>query len=118
MKTCKHCHEEFNLDSPEKQQAGGFINECPDCLDEMGGDQSAPKYLGLASGDGKMSNLTIMKFQDEESKQNYNRAYRNNAGYNKGKSCQLGRHLTAMGNGYKFEIVGENLANINHKGKQ
>lgn len=116
IKICKHCDEEFDLDSPEKIRAGGYINECPWCIEENGGDQSPPKYLGVQAGNGKMADITILSFEDEASRKAYSAAWKNNSGYNKGKSCQLGTHLTAM-DGMKFKKVAENRANANHNGK-
>lgn len=116
-KDCKHCGETFNTNSLEKKRAGGFINECPECVEERGGDDSPPRYLGVQSGDGKMANITLLSFTDDESRANYSKAWRNNAGFNKGKSCQLGKHLTSM-SGMRFKLIGENRANSNHKGKE
>jgi len=45
-KQCKHCDEIFNLDSIAKKAAGGKINECPDCVEELG-TETAVKYTGL-----------------------------------------------------------------------
>ena len=45
-KQCKHCNEVFNLDSIAKKAAGGKINECPDCVEELG-TETAVKYTGL-----------------------------------------------------------------------
>ena len=44
-KQCKHCDEIFNLDSIAKKAAGGKINECPDCVEELG-TETAVKYTG------------------------------------------------------------------------
>lgn len=115
-KVCRHCQEEFNLDSKEKQRAGGYINECPWCVEEMGGDKSPPKYLGVQAGNGKMADVTILKFSDQKSRESFSKAWKNNSGYNKGKSCQLGKHLTSM-SGMEFQVIAENIANDNHKGK-
>jgi hypothetical protein len=117
MKTCKWCGDSFNHKSAAKVSVGGLINECPDCVLDNGGDNSPPMYVGVAAGNGKMSDLTILSFNNEEAKEAYTRAWRNNAGFNKGKSCQLGRHLTSM-HGMSFNLVAANFANDNHKGKQ
>lgn len=117
MKTCKWCGDSFNHTSARKLQVGGYINECPDCVEEKGGGSSPPMYVGVAAGSGKMSDITILSFNNEQDKQRYTQAWRNNAGFNKGKSCQLGRHLTSM-TGMTFHQVAENIANGNHKGKQ
>lgn len=113
---CKHCGDKFDLHSPEKRRAEGYINECPDCVEERGGDDSAPRYLGVTAGNGKMSDITVLKFDNEQQREAYSKAWKNNSGYNKGKSCQLGTHLTAM-SGMEFKVVSENRANDNHKGK-
>jgi hypothetical protein len=115
-KTCKHCDEEFDLHSEYKQRIGGLINECPWCVEEYGGDQSDPMYLGVSAGNGKMSDVTILKFETNEQRNTFAKAWQNNSGFNKGKSCQLGSHLTCM-SGMSFELVSENRANGNHKGK-
>jgi len=46
IKECKHCNEVFNLDSIAKKRAGGKINECPDCVEELQ-TEVAVKYTGL-----------------------------------------------------------------------
>ena len=116
FKTCKHCGIEFNLHSRHKKMVGGYINECPDCVEERGGDQSPPKYLGVTSGNGKMCDVTILKFEDEASRNSFQKAWRNNVGQNLGKECQIGKH-TSMTGGLKSKIVSENRGNDNHKGK-
>lgn len=116
IKICKHCGVDFNINTPEKRRVGGLINECPDCVEERGGDTSPPIYLGVAAGNGKMSDITILEFPSEDARKLYQRAWKNNSGQNKGKSCQLGGHLTPM-SGMGFHIVGENRSNDNHKGK-
>ena len=45
-KQCKHCGDVFNLDSIAKRNAGGKINECPDCVEELG-TEVAVKYTGI-----------------------------------------------------------------------
>jgi hypothetical protein len=112
---CIHCEENFNELSAQKKSVGGKINECPDCLKSMDFEDT-PKYLGVAAGNGKMSDITILSFEDNSQKDKYQKAWANNTGKNKGKSCQLGNHLTSM-SGMKFTVVSENIANANHKGK-
>jgi hypothetical protein len=116
MKECKHCGDTFNVRSPDKVRVGGFINECPDCVLEFGGDKSPPKYLGVSSGDGKMAGVTILRFASDEQRAMYQKAWRNNSGQNKGKACQIGAHITPM-TGMSFSVVAENRGNENHKGK-
>lgn len=115
LKECKWCEAEFDTDSRRKQLAGGYINECPDCVEERGGDDSPPRYLGVTAGDGKMAGVTILKFETEADREAYAKAHRNNSGQNKGKECQLGGHLTPM-SGIKFSTVQKTEA-TNHKGK-
>ena len=116
IKECKHCGIEFNLHSAYKKRVGGYINECPDCVEERGGDMSPPKYLGVTAGNGKMCDVTILKFDDHKSRAAFQKAWRNNSGQNLGKECQIGKH-TSMTGGLKFSIVSQNLGNDNHKGK-
>lgn len=114
-KICRHCSDPFDLDDPKKVKLGGYIDECPSCLEESG-DRSPPKYLGVSAGNGKMSDLTILSFKDDNSRESYRNMWQTNTGLFKGKSCQLGRGLTST-SGYKFNVVGEFRGNDNHKGK-
>jgi hypothetical protein len=115
LKECKWCEAEFETESRRKQLAGGFINECPECVEDRGGDDSPPMYLACAAGDGKSQGITILKFESEEDRDAYSKAWLNNSGAHKGKSCQLGTHLTPMG-GIKFTTVQKTEA-MNAKGK-
>ena len=55
MKICKHCNELFDLDGHIKKSAGGKINECADCVEELG-TEVAVKYTGSeAEGTGSFS---------------------------------------------------------------
>ena len=68
-KTCKHCNITFDLDSYAKRQAGGKINECADCVEELG-TETAVRYLGFASGhDGEATDLTIRSYGSEAERQ-------------------------------------------------
>ena len=116
MTQCKHCEEFFDLHSPEKRRAGGFINECPDCVEEMGtGD--GPKVVGVMAGDGKMASVTILRFDSKSNADAYMHAWRASTGQNRGKSCQMGNtkmlSMDKMG-GIKVTEFG---GNSNHKGK-
>jgi len=65
MRTCKHCNITFDLDGWAKKQAGGKINECADCVEELG-TETAVKYLGFASGhDGEATDLSIVSYQSD-----------------------------------------------------
>lgn len=110
IKRCIHCESDFDLDSPAKRQAGGKVNECEDCSQE-----DTVKYAGVQAADGKQAQATILKFSSEKDKQNYISFWKNNSGFNKGKSCQLGNHLSTTP-GIKFEtVVAHNPTN--HKGR-
>jgi hypothetical protein len=114
LNECVHCGDSFDLRSPQKIRAGGKINECPTCVQDFG-LSGPPKYLGVGAGDGKMTGVTILKFETEQDRAAYAAMWRNNSGQNKGKSCQLGTHLTAS-SGLRFTTVQKTEA-VNHKGK-
>lgn len=110
IQNCIHCQEDFDLDSREKKEAGGKVNECPECAEE-----STVKYAGVQAADGKQAQATILKFDSERDKEKYLAFWKNNSGFNKGKSCQLGNHLSTTP-GIKFQtIVAHNPTN--HKGR-
>lgn len=110
VKTCIHCEDEFDLHSAAKQRVGGKANECPDCSEE-----NTVKYAGVQASDGKQVQATILKFSSENDKDRYLAFWKNNSGYNKGKSCQLGNHLSTTPN-IKFETIQGHIP-TNHKGK-
>ena len=109
-RVCIICGDEFDPNSAEKRKAGGHINRCEFCSVE-----TAVKYAGVQAADGKQSQATILKFDSETDKSNYISFWKNNSGYNKGKSCQLGNHLSTTPN-IKFETVVD-FTPTNHKGK-
>jgi len=110
LKTCIHCNVEFDVHSSLKRSAGGRINECHECSTE-----DTIKYAGVQSADGKQAQATILKFKSEADKTAYLQFWQNNSGLHKGKSCQLGNHLSTTPN-VKFEIVTD-FTPTNHKGK-
>ena len=66
---CIHCEVEFNPRSQRKRKVGGRINECADCVEELG-TETTVKYLGCASADGKMggvSSLALSRMKTERS---------------------------------------------------
>ena len=107
---CTGCGESYNDQSPEKIKAGGLIIHCPDCSEE-----NEVKYIGLQSADGKQAQATILQFSSDEDKRKYLSFWKNNTGYNKGKSCQLGNHLSTTPK-ISFKTV-SGFAATNHKGK-
>jgi hypothetical protein len=107
---CIHCEEEFNPNSPQKKRVGGRINECADCAQE-----DTIKYAGVQAADGKQAQATILKFESDTDKERYLSFWKNNSGYNKGKSCQLGKHLSTTP-GIKFQTIVAHTP-TNHKGR-
>jgi len=65
IKSCKHCGEQFNLHSQRKQEVGGYINECPDCVEELE-TETKEVIRAFTTGDGKMASIQILKFEDKE----------------------------------------------------
>lgn len=110
LRTCELCGDEFDTSSPMKKRSGGRITHCPDCSTE-----EVPRYLGLTSGDGKAAGLTILAFKSDSDREEYRRMWANNSGMHKGKSCQLGSHLSTTPN-VKFRTVTQSGA-MNHKGR-
>ena len=47
MRECIHCQVDFDPRSPAKRQAGGKINECPDCVEELGTEAVSYTHLTL-----------------------------------------------------------------------
>ena len=115
IKTCKHCNVEFDTHSTAKRQAGGKINECPSCGEELG-TETAVKYLGLSAGDGKASALSIVAFESDEDRAAYSSAWKAVTGFHKGKSCHLSGSNTNIG-GRPMRHVTYVGGNGNHKGK-
>jgi NAD-dependent SIR2 family protein deacetylase len=110
IKNCINCGDEFNPHSAEKRRVGGKITQCPDCSEE-----TTVKYIGLQSADGKQAQATILQFNDEKDKNRYLDFWKNNSGYHKSKSCQLGSHLSTTP-GVKFKTITQ-FNPTNHKGK-
>ena len=110
IRTCIECGDEFDTLSPKKIAARGLITNCPDCSEE-----TVVRYARLQSGDGKQSQTTILKFLSDKDRAGYMSFWKNNSGFHKAKSCQLGNHLSTTPN-IKFETVVQ-AQNMNHKGK-
>lgn len=107
---CVECDDEFDPTTPAKRKAGGLYNQCVECSDE-----TAVKYAGVASGDGKSSSVSILSFESEADKKKYLEFWSSQAGNSKGKECQLSRH-TKTDPGVKFKTVKGDLP-MNHKGR-
>ena len=115
MRRCIHCEYPFDPDSFAKKQAGGKINECPDCVEELG-TETAVKYLGLSSGDGKAAAISIVAFESNEDRTAYASAWKDNTGHNGGYGGHLSSSNTTIG-GRPMRHVAYNAGNANHKGK-
>jgi hypothetical protein len=73
IKTCKHCEIEFNVNSRQKRLVGGYINECPDCVEERGGDNSEPKHFGVTGSLG--DDVRVVKFDSQKERNSFQKDY-------------------------------------------
>ena len=108
IKTCKHCGERFNLHSQRKQQVGGYIDECPDCVEELE-TETKEVIRAFTTGDGKMACIQILKFEDKEQATLYKKGWDQWSGWNNRRSGSI--------HDVRFTKIGENSGNSNHKGK-
>lgn len=104
-RSCVVCEVEFDTNSPEKRRAGGRLTHCPDCSEE-----STTKYLGLQSADGKTIGVTILKFENEQDREDYQRMWKSST-----SSPRAGRCSTTVA--AKFTKIHESGLGMNHKGK-
>lgn len=107
---CSICGDEFNPRAPEKKRVGGLINNCADCSEE-----STVKVIGLQAADGKQAQVQILSFNSDRDRQAYLNFWQNNTGLHKGKSCQLGTHLSTTPK-VSFKTIQKHTP-TNHKGK-
>ena len=107
IKVCKHCGDDFNLNSYAKRKAGGYINECPDCVVELG-TETTVRYRGVVDGSGKMAALSIVAFESQEDADAYVSTF---------NACGFGRRKTNNCNNIRHRHVGFMAGNDNHKGK-
>ena len=108
--TCVECGDEYGWDK-NRAKLGGKRTHCGDCADE-----TSVRYVGVSAGEGKMSAVQVLKFDNPEDREAYVEAWKVNSGLYKGKSCQIGRGLTSTPS-VKFQTVTTNNPNANHKGK-
>ena len=106
--TCRHCEDEFNRHCSRKRRVGGYIDECPDCVEELG-TETAVRYRGVITGDGKQAYVTLLKFESEDDAQEYCKRYNNNSGWQNNYSGGL--------NDIKHKKIGENISGGNRKGR-
>ena len=107
---CSECDIEFDVHSREKRQAMGLATHCPDCSEE-----NTVKYAGVAAGEGKTANVSILKFSSNEDRKAYLAFWKATSGMNTGKNCQM--QFRAKEPNVKFQTKAEFVANRNHKGK-
>jgi len=107
MNLCIHCEELFDKSSALKKRVGGYINECPDCVTELGTEKHV-RYRGVVGAEGKMAAISIVAFNSESEADQYVSSF-NSCGFGKKKinECNLINHYH----------IGNNIANSNHKGK-
>jgi hypothetical protein len=108
--SCLVCEALFNPTSASKRKVGGLYGHCPDCSAE-----TTVRHLGLTAGDGKSQSVTILQFESQSDRERYAAFWQNNSGMHKGKSCQLGSHLSTTP-ASRFKILQAPGA-MNHKGK-
>ena len=108
MKMCIHCEDYFDQRSVLKKSVGGYINECPDCVTDLGTEKHV-RYRGVVGAEGKMAAISIVAFNSEAEADQYVSSF-NSCGFGKKKinECNLINHYH----------VGNNIANSNHKGQQ
>lgn len=108
IRECRHCEIEFDVLSQRKQEVGGYIDECIDCVIELG-TETAVRYRGLVDGSGKMAALSIVKFDSEEDAEAYVRSF---------NGCGFGRRKLNNCNNINHQHVSFMAGNENHKGKK
>lgn len=108
IKECRHCEDEFDAHSATKKRVGGYIDECPDCVEELG-TETHVRYRGVVSGSGKMAAISIVSFESKEDAESYVRSFNASTGFGGRKSNRC--------NQIKHKHVGANIQNTNHKGK-
>ena len=108
IRECKHCGDDFDTTSQTKRRVGGYINECPDCVVELG-TETAVRYRGVIDGSGKMAALSIVAFDSQEDADAYVQTF---------NSCGFGRRKRNHCNSIKHRHVAFNAGNDNHKGKR
>ena len=99
IKECKHCGDDFDATSQTKKRVGGYINECPDCVVELG-TETAVRYRGVVDGSGKMAAISIVAFDSQEDADAYVASF---------NSCGFGRRKTNRCNTINHRHVGFNM---------
>ena len=110
MRECRECGDEFDSNSRWKREVKGYINVCPWCTEEMGGDP-APEIRGFVTGSGKMQDISFVRFESKAEADQYKKAWYAASGG--GNAIRYGHKLNKI----KYEHAGHNGGNPNHKGK-
>jgi hypothetical protein len=109
LRECRECGDEFDSNSQWKREVKGYINVCPWCTEEAGGDP-APEIRGFTTGSGKMADISFMRFEDRHAANQYRRAWNACSG---GGAIRNGHRLNKI----KYEHVGHNAGNPKNEGK-
>lgn len=112
---CKHCGVDFDASSFRKRDVGGRINECADCVEELG-TETAPATIGVMSGEGKIGVVTVLRFDDPKNAKAYMKAWRHSTGHNSGGGTPMGSTTTLSMDRLGAKKVAEFGGNPNHKG--
>lgn len=115
MRLCVHCEFEFDLDATAKKMAGGKINECADCVEELG-TETTVKYLGLTAGDGKMANLSIVAFDNVQDRAAYAKAWQSATDPYNPTPKSMTEVSGSLGQVKSMRHVSHQAGNPNHKG--
>jgi hypothetical protein len=110
-KTCVECDGLFDPQSREKRKIGGYANTCADCSYD-----DTVRYLGISAGEGKMANVQVLKFSNNNDREQYKKYWAASSGLNTGKQCSM--HFRAKEPNVSFETRATFVSNPNHKGKQ
>jgi hypothetical protein len=108
MKTCKHCDITFDPQSDYKRRVGGYIDECPECVEDLDTEHCV-RYRGVVGGSGKMAALSIVSFNSEDDADAYVSTF---------NACGFGRKKTNNCNEIRHGHISFQAGNDNHKGKQ
>lgn len=71
LKECIYCQIEFDPNTNHKKTVGGKINECPDCVEELG-TETAIKHRGVTSFED--NEVLIMSFKSTDELEKFNAA--------------------------------------------
>ena len=73
IKICIHCECEFDTNSQYKRSAGGKINECADCVEELQ-TEYAIRHKAINTGFDSSQDLHIVEFENTEEASKFQKA--------------------------------------------